>query len=134
MKKFEVLEHKADGKIKAYGKNLEEAFANCALGIFSLMTDIKRVKGKIKKEINVEGKDKYSLLYNFLEELLFLFDAEGFLISEVKSIKINKNKLNAEISGDKTENYEFHGNVKAITYNEMEISEKPIYVQVVVDM
>ena len=134
MKKIEILEHIADGKFKAYGKNLEEAFENAALAMFSLMTDTKKVKGKIRKKISVEGKDLKNVLYNFLEELLFLLDSENFLLKEVKKIKIIKNKLSAEIIGDRAENYEIYGDVKAVTYNSMEISEKPCFVQVVVDM
>ena len=132
MKKFEILEHTADGKFRAYGKNLNEAFSNAAIAMFSLMTNIKKVKGKTKKKIIVEGIDLKSLLYKFLEELLFLFDSQGFLLKEVKSLKINKYKLTAEIIGDKAKNYEIFGDVKAVTYNEMKITNK--YVQVVVDM
>src|SRR3989344_2707725 len=122
MKKFEILEHTADGKFRAYGKNLNEAFSNAAIAMFSLMTNIKKVKGKTKKKIIVEGIDLKSLLYKFLEELLFLFDSQGFLLKEVKSLKINKYELTAEIIGDKAKNYEIFGDVKAVTYNEMKIT------------
>lgn len=134
MKKFEILEHVADGKFKAYGKNMEETFSNAALAMFSLMTDTKKVKGKIKKKIVVEGKDLKNVLYNFLEELLFLLDSKGFLLKDIKKIKIVKNKLSAEIIGDNAKNYEIYGDVKAVTYNSMEINEKPYSAQVVVDM
>lgn len=134
MKKFEILEHVADGKFRAYGKNIEETFSNAALAMFSLMTDTKKVKGKIKKKFSVEGKDLKNILYNFLEELLFLLDSQGFLLKDIKKLKIVKNKLSAEIIGDKAKNYEIYGDVKAVTYNSMEINEKPYSVQVVVDM
>ena len=132
--KYKFLEHKADAKFQAFGKTLEEAFSNAALAMFSLMTDIKKVKGKIEKKFNVKGYDKKALLYNFLEELLFLLDSEGFLLYKIKKIKIVNNKLEAVVVGDKVSNYETHGEVKAVTYNEMEIKEKPYMVQVVVDM
>lgn len=130
--KFEILEHVADGKFRAYGKNLNTAFSNAALAMFSLMTDIKKVKGKTKKKITIEGVDLKSLLYKFLEELLFLFDSKGFLLKDVKNLKIKGNKLTAEIIGDKAKNYEIFGDVKAVTYSQMKITDK--YVQVVVDM
>ncbi|MFH0936439.1 MAG: archease [Candidatus Woesearchaeota archaeon] len=132
--KYKFLEHKADAKFQAFGKTLEEAFSNAALAMFSLMTNIKKVKGKIEKRINVKGYDKKALLYNFLEELLFLLDKDSFLLSKIKKIKIKDNKLEAIVLGDKAINYETHGEVKAVTYNEMEIKEKPYMLQVVVDM
>jgi type III restriction enzyme len=44
-------------------------------------------------------------LYNFLEELLFLFDSKNIIFSEISSIKINKNNLKAEIFFDSSLKY-----------------------------
>ena len=136
-KKFEFLEHTADIKFRAFGKTLEEVFENSALAIANIM-----YKGKVKKEkklrINVRGKDLESLLYNFLEEFLFLFDSENFLLSDVESIKINEKNLTveAEVSGDDAKNYKISAHIKAITYNEMFVKkDKDKYTtQVVVDV
>lgn len=133
--KYKFLEHKADAKFQAFGKNLNEAFSNAALAMFSIMVDTKKVKNNIKKEIKVKGKDKKSLLYNFLEELLFLLDTENFLLNKVEKLEIKNNELKATIVGDKiNKRYEILGEVKAVTYNSMEIKEKPYMVQVVVDL
>jgi len=118
MKKFEFLEHTADIKFQAFGNTLEEVFENSALAMTNSMYDGK-VKEKIIKKIKVKGKDNERLLYEFLEELLFLLDSEDFILSNVKKIKINKNDLEAEIIGDKASDYEIHIIVKAVTYNEM---------------
>jgi SHS2 domain-containing protein len=137
MKNFKFLEHTADIKFQAFGKNIEEVFKNSALAMFNSMFE-----GKVKKnksfKINVKGKDFENLLYNFLEELLFLFDSENFFFANVQNIKIDKKnfKLTAEIFGDGAENYEIHLDVKAITYNEMFIKkEKDNWIaQVVLDV
>ncbi len=117
-KKFKFLEHTADIKFQAFGKSVEEVFKNSALAMFNAMSD-----GKIKKikkiKINAEGRDFESLLYNFLEELLILFDSKGFFLSSVENLKIENNKLIAEVTGDNAENYEITIDVKAVTYNEM---------------
>ncbi|MFH1607841.1 MAG: archease [archaeon] len=132
--KYKFLEHTADIKFQAFGKTLEESFENSALAMFNAMFNGK-VKEKIKKNVSVQGNDNESLLYNFLEELLFLFDSEGFFVSRVK-VKIKEKELEAEILGDKAENYKIHLDVKAITYNEMFIrKEKNKWIaQVVVDV
>ena len=137
MEKFKFLKHTADAKVQAFGKNLEEAFENVAIAMFSLMAEPEKIEAKIEKKISVEGKDRKSLLYNWLEELLFLLDSEGFLLSKIKNIKISDNKLEAVVAGDVvSEKYKTHGEVKAVTYNEMEIKEEKdkVTVQVVFDL
>ncbi|MDD5651165.1 MAG: archease [Candidatus Nanoarchaeia archaeon] len=134
--KYKFLEHKADAKFQAFGKTLEETFSNAALAMTSVMTDYEKIKPNVTYKIEAEGSDKKALLYNFLEQLLILLDTESFLLHKVKSIKINKNKLEAEFIGDKfsKNNYVIKINIKAVTYNDMEVKEKPFMVQVVVDI
>jgi len=135
--KFKFLEHTADIKFQASGDSIEEAFSNSALAMFNSMSD-EKVKEKKSFKINVKGKDFESLLYNFLEELLFLFDSENFFVGKVKSINIDKENfnLNAEVAGDNAENYEIHIDIKAITYNDMFVKKKgnKWIVQVVLDV
>ena len=136
MDKYRFLEHTADAKFQAFGKTMEEAFGNAALAMFKVMIDPKDVKPKIEKTIKAEGQDEKSLLYNWLEELLFLLDSEGFLLNKVKEMKIKGDTLQAKVVGDNAKDYSTHGDVKAVTYNDMEIrKEKNKYtVQVVVDI
>jgi SHS2 domain-containing protein len=134
--KFKFLEHTADIKFQAFGKDEEELFANSALALKEVICKKMKVKGNKKKEITVRGKDFESLLYNFLEEIIYLLDAEDFLISKLKEIKIKNFKLKAVIAGDNASNYKFTNNVKAITYNEMfvECKDKKWISQVVIDV
>ena len=140
MPKFKFLEHTADAKFQAYGKNMEEAFSNAALAMFSILTDIKKIRKEIKKGIEAKGHDLKSLLYNFLEELLFLIDTENFLLNHIEELVIHKKEkeyfLEAIVVGDKADGYETNGDIKAVTYNEMEIKEQKnkVMVQVVLDL
>ncbi|HDK42597.1 MAG TPA: archease [Candidatus Pacearchaeota archaeon] len=118
MKKYIFLPHTADVKFQASGKTIEEAFENSALALKERMCNAK-IKAKIEKKIEISGRDFENLLYNFLEEFLYLLDAEDFITSKIKSIKISKFKLKAIVVGDKASNYKFSNDVKAITYNEM---------------
>lgn len=122
--KFKFLEHTADIKFQAFGNSIEEAFENSALAMFNSMYD-RKVKEKKSFKINVKGKDFESLLYNFLEELLFLLESENFFMSRLKNIKITKDfKLEAETIGDDAENYEINIDIKAITYNDMFVKQE----------
>lgn len=135
--RYQFLEHTADVKFQAFGKTIEEAFLNASLALKETILKGKvRISEKIKKKIKVSGKDKESLLYNFLEEFLFLLDSEGFIFSKVSKIKIKNNELTCEVIGDKTKNYKISNDVKAVTYNSMFVKKEKgkFIVQVVLDV
>ena len=130
MDKFKFLEHTADIKFQAFGDSLEECFANAGLALREVF-----YKGSVeaveKKVVKVKGRDRESLLYEFLEEFLYLIDVGGFLVGKIENVKISgvpKLKegkkiydwvLTADVLGDALENYDIEGEVKAITYNDM---------------
>ena len=135
--KYKFFDHTADAKFRAYGKTIEEKFANAGVAMTAIMFNPKEIKNDIQKEINTSGKDMKQLLYNFLEELLFLMDTEKFILKSAEKLKITQNKKGFSLSGVLKgsrwkESYEQQGQVKAATYAEMEITDE--YVQVVVDI
>jgi SHS2 domain-containing protein len=135
--KYEFFEHTADAKFRAYGTTIEEAFSNAAEAMFSLMIDPAKVEARQDKVIEVAGTDEKSLLYSFLEEFLFLFDTKGFLLNHVKEIRISGSRLTAKAVGDTlSDKYKVEGDVKAVTYNEMDITrgDTKVTVQVVLDV
>lgn len=126
--KWEHFEHTADIGIRGYGKTLEEAFENVAIALFEVMVDTSKVEKKTIKEVEAEGEDLQSLLYNFLEQLLIIHDIEGLVFRdfEVKIEKTNRGyKLKAKAYGEELdlEKHEPKEEVKAITYHEMEIKQ-----------
>ncbi|MBI3034401.1 archease [Candidatus Woesearchaeota archaeon] len=141
-KKYEFLEHTADAKFRAYGKNLQEAFANAAIAMTNIMFDTEKIKPLLNRAVDIKGDDLKSLLVNFLSEFVYLLDAEGFILGRIASLTINKTsqgyRLAAIAKGDKySDKYETMGDVKAVTYAEMEIREEDkgkCWVQVVVDI
>jgi len=134
--KYKLLKHTGDIKFQAEGKTLRKAFLNSALILKEIMTEEAKIKAKKKKKIKIKGKDEKQLLLNFLEEFLFLLDAEDFILSKIKKLKIKDNKLEAEIVGDKASSYGFSNSVKAITYSEMKIEKKrgKFIIQIVLDV
>jgi len=127
---FEYLEHTADVYVAAYGRDLGEAFENAALAMFETMTDTKHVEPAVEEPIEVEGHDKESLLYNWLESLLTRFEVSNLLYSRFKVEKIEKTEkgfeLRATVSGESfnPEKHQQKVGIKAITYHQMEVQEK----------
>ncbi len=140
MDRYIILDHTADGKFMAFGKNLEEAYGNSALALASLMWDWKKIEKRVTFPIDVLGSDLEQLLVRFLEEILYLLETENFLLGSVEGVKIEKKPegfgLQASFSGDQgAHKYEIYGSVKAVTYNEMKIRKNDyVSIQVVVDM
>ena len=124
-------------KFQAFGKTIEECFSNASYALVEIITK-DNVKPIIKKEIKVSGNDKESLLYNFLEEFLFLIDSENFILSKIEKIKVDLKNfiITANLIGDNIKKYKTITDIKAITYNEMFIIQegKNYKCQVVVDV
>ncbi|KUO43171.1 MAG: hypothetical protein APU95_03400 [Hadesarchaea archaeon YNP_N21] len=142
MKKFEVVEHPSDVGFKAYGKDLAEAFENAALAFFEVMVDTRDVMPVDEFSIEIEAEDKYSLLYDWLERLLYLHDAFGAVMAKFKVEEISPSpngfRLRAKAWGEKLDLSRHNAKVavKAITYHMMEIKEEKDHctVQAVVDI
>jgi SHS2 domain-containing protein len=145
--RYRFFDKTADAKFQAYGVTLEEAFKNSVEAMVSVMFNIQELIDydihTEDREIIAEGTNLESLLYNFLEEVIFLLSAESF-IGLVERIVIKKYeedqvyKLKAYIHGTQSINLESHNEVKAVTYNEMHVrfdKDNDRYeVQVVVDI
>ena len=139
---YKYGEHTADVLIQAYGCTLEEAFKNAALALADLTYYSSRVEPKESREVAVEYEDLEGLLFRWIDELLYLFDAEKFALSrriEVKLEKGNGYAIRALLYGEKYDinKHGFTGLiVKAMTYHMMEIKKVEDYwlVQYVVDI
>ena len=92
--------------------------------MFNILGPTNKVKSTKTKKIKVKTKSYEQLLYDFLQELLFLLDTEHFFLHKVKQIKItNDFELTATLEGDNCNNYELKSDIKAVTYSDMEIKK-----------
>lgn len=122
MKKFEVLEHKADLKIRAFGKTKEELFLNMLRGMTSgLRPKIKNKKLKIKK-IKVKAPDLAALLVDFLSEVLYLGQVNKEAYFKVNFKRSSDQEIEAEILGQKVER--FGEDIKAVTYHGLDLHQR----------
>ena len=127
MKKFEFVDiTTADIAFIAYGKTLDELFANAALAMFEVMVDTKQIEQKVEKEVKVNGNDLESLMFNWLNEFLVFVDSENLVFSKFEVKVDEKNlELEAKCYGEKInpEKHEVKAEVKAATYHQMEIKK-----------
>ncbi len=123
---YKFLSHTADISFFVEGKTFEELFFYSAMALKESITK-KKIKKITSKKIKLKEKTLEDLLYSFLEELLFLFEAKFFIFANIEKISIKeKNKefsLEAEVIGDNIKEYKISNPVKAITFSEMKIEK-----------
>ncbi len=140
MKQFEFVDiTTADVAFIAYGKNLNELFANAALAMFEVMIDTNQIEKRVEEKIFVEGHDLESLMFDWLNELLYVVDSKNLAFVEFDVSVDEKNyKLEAVCKGEEIshEKHQTRTVVKAATYHHMKIwKEDNIWkAQVVLDI
>lgn len=127
MQPFRVLEHIADVGFEAFGSSRAEAFANSARALFHLTVDLDSVEPSEAMNIRVEGSDLHSLLVNWLSELLYLHDAEGWLFRDFTINSLADTSLAAVVRGEKVDpaRHQLKLLVKAITYHQLALDQTP---------
>lgn len=137
MKKYEYFEATADIGLRAYGKNLNEAFENASIAMFNIITDTSDVEPKSEITFDITSEDKVSLLYDYLEELLFHHEVDFMLFSEFH-VDIDENlHLKATVKGEEInwDKHERKTEIKAITFHKMEVRQTEVVeLQAIVDL
>lgn len=118
----------ADVAFQAEGRTLKELFESAGLAVTNTMvSDLKKVKPKVTKTIKLKGENMESLLFNFLQEIIFLKDAKQLLLSKF-SVKVDEKKLSlvAKCFGEKLnmEKHELLVDVKAVTMHRFELKKE----------
>lgn len=128
MKKFRFLDHTADVLFEAYGKTLDKLFINAALALQETQVNIKTVKPKQTKKVYLKSDSIEMLLFDFLQELIFLKDSKELLFSKFTvNVKKNKNySLKADCYGEKIDpkKHKLGVDAKAITLHEFQVKKE----------
>ena len=136
MKRFELIEHTADIGINAYGKTLAGAFANAAYGMFSIIADLDPVKEVESRNVEVTAADVESLLFEWLNSLLYYFDVEGLIFKRFEINEFGEERLAAYCFGEKFNpaRHRIKLGVKSATYHMLEVDRAKNRVQVIFDV
>lgn len=120
----------ADVAIEIKAKTLAKLLEDAAKATTNVMVkNLKSVKQTTKKKIVLQEADPEKLLYHFLQEIIYLKDAEMLLFSKYK-IKIAETKngfnLFCEASGEKLDmnKHTLLVDVKAVTYHHFKVEKK----------
>jgi SHS2 domain-containing protein len=126
MKRFEVLDHTADIGFIVYGKDLKTLFENAGEAFFHLITDLKKVRRRTERRIEIGGESLERLMVDWLSELLYLHDVENLLFRGFKVESVGKSGLRAMVKGESFQEgvHVIKRGVKAVTYHQIEVRKE----------
>jgi len=126
MKRFEVLDHTADIGLIVHGKDLKTLFENAGEAFFHIITDLRKVKPRIERRINIGEESLQRLMVDWLNELLYLHDVESLLFKEFEVESVGENGLKAVAKGEpfQEEAHVIKTEVKAATYHRIEVRKE----------
>jgi len=128
---FEVLDHPADMGFRAWAPTLTDLFAECARALMSVLVDLDSVTADESVGVEVLGDDVETLLYNWLAEIIYLFDGEKKLFRDFSILSHRSSDgtefLQAELQGEPydRERHEIKTYVKAITFHQLKVEHTP---------
>ena len=121
----ELFEHTADLGLRATAPDLGTLFAEMGKCLLSAMVeDPTSVRPQHEATIVIDGKDVEYLLFDWLQRLLYLFEAGKKLYGEFEII-VSEDGLSAVAFGEDHDpaRHVLAHEVKAITYHELKVEQ-----------
>jgi SHS2 domain-containing protein len=135
VKRYDLIDHTADLMIKAYGRTLEECFANAGYALFDQTVDLSGIKPVNTYEIEASGEDPEDRLYSFLSELLFLEDCDGVILCSLE-VRFDGDRVICKGKGEVLDRakHRIKSEIKAVTFHMMSVDAFEPSVTVIFDV
>ena len=122
---FEYFEHTADLVLRMRAPNLDDLFAEAARALFAaVVEDLATVELRRKIEVQLSGEEREYLLFDWLAELLYHFDAEHLLLGRFE-VHVGDAGLMGSAWGEPLDRarHVLSHEVKAITYHGLKVEQ-----------
>ncbi len=123
---YETFEHTADIGLRARAADLNTLFAEAAKAFFSVIVEnYDEVRAVHTLPVSAEADRRDDLMYDWLAELLYLFDTEHVLLCEF-DVSVSDGRVTATVRGEPIESdrHRLDMEVKAITYHELKVERE----------
>lgn len=128
----------ADVGLWARGRTPEALLEALGLGLYALMTDLRRVRPTTERAVSASAQDPASLVVAFLSELLVLRESEGFVgrRMHVRPLGSPPTALLARVNGERFDptRHVTHFDVKAVTFHGLLFDPERGRARVIVDI
>src|SRR5207249_482443 len=131
----EEIDHTADVAIRAYGRSLDELFANAAEGMSSLIADLSTVKPIGEVEVRLNADDIPTLFLRWLSELLYVHETQRFLFSSF-DVHVAGTALVGHARGETIDKsrHELKLAIKAVTRHGLTVDPAKGFAEVIFDI
>jgi SHS2 domain-containing protein len=122
---YETFEHTADLGLRIRAADLDTLFVEAAQCMFSaIVEDSATVRPMQKIDIQLQGDDREFLLFDWLRQLLFHFDAEHLLFGKFEA-HVTETGLTGSAWGEPLDRarHTLEHEVKAITYHGLRVEQ-----------
>lgn len=126
---YRQVEHTADVALLVESDSIEALFADAARGLFSLMIEARDISQTKLWKVELSAPDLESLLIDWLNELVFLFEVEGAVVAHIYIDSLDDNKITARLAGEPFDSrkHEVIRQIKAATYHALEIKKNDFW-------
>lgn len=121
---YRVIEHTADTGVEVRASTLHELFEGAAVALLSVLTDPSKVRDVVRKDVSLDAGDLDELMFVWLNELIYIVNAEAFLFSRFE-VDIEETSLHGRMWGEEIDagRHDLLLDVKAATYHELEVRQ-----------
>jgi SHS2 domain-containing protein len=129
---YEYFDVAADVGVHAWGEDLGGCLRQCALGVFNLIVPAAAVRAVESREVAARGPSVEALLVNWLNECLYVYDIEGFVVQDVTSPAVTAASAHGFLRGEPMDPARHPRGtvVKAATFQGLEVVQTPGQVSV----
>ena len=124
--------------IWATGPTPAALFEALGLGLFALMTDLRKVRPTEERAVSASGGDTTELVVAFLTELLVLEQTDGFIGREIRAHPVGSppTAIVASVSGERFDlsRHTSKTEVKAVTFHDLVFDPARGRARVIVDI
>ena len=120
---YELFEHTADLGLRVEAPDLDTLFRDAGRGLFAIVAEPEPHGVPVgRRELYIEGESREFLLFDWLNELLYVFDTRRVLLGDF-DVSLGGSGLRAGASEFELEQGEYRllHEVKAITYHGLRV-------------
>ena len=138
--KYSYFDHAADVGIDIRGASDRELLENGASALLALILDTERVRedGTRTVSLRVDGIDREDVLVNWLREVLYAAQAEGFAAKAARVTSVGPTFATGALFGEAFDStrHERREELKGVTHHAVRIEQGPdgLHARVVVDV
>lgn len=124
---YDFLDHTADVAVELTAESREDLFVEALSAFTDTVTEVGQVHADRERELEVDADSLEELMVEWLGELVYRFDVDGMLFSEVSELEIDEDGdgffLTASVHGEPydEERHPLKVEVKGVTYHELEV-------------